>query len=217
MKKIILLIAIIIGLISCEKAEEKPSKAYYNFDETDRLNIPDYTLGQVLIYKNQDGEEIKFKVSKLDFQEKKIYGVGMGFFGEYAAEYFFYDKMDIEFMDDSGYTFACRYSEWPINEKLAKEDLYTKLESKMIIDIYQFPYWNEIESSGYPNSVIWVDLSKLKSTLNINGKTYNNVFKINSKDNLPYSQKRNVNVIYYLEGNGIIGFDDLNNKAWRLQ
>ncbi len=217
MKRIIVLFAAVVGLIACEKAEEKPSKAYYNFDETDRLNIPDYSIGQVLIYKNQDGEEIKFKVNKLNYVEKKIYGVGMGFFGPYAAEYFFYDKMDIEFMDDSCYTFSYRYSEWPINEELAKEDLYTKLESRMISDIYGFPYWNEKDPSGYTNSVILVDISKQKSTLNINGKVYDNVLKIVSKDNVPYSQKRNVHIIYYSVGVGIIGFDDLNNKQWRLQ
>ncbi len=215
MKKQLFLLVVIISMASCEKQKVPPGKAYYNFENADRIRIPNYTEGQVLSYKNENGQQITFTVTNFDFSEKKIYGVGMGFFGPYAAEYFFYDELEIGFRDDSGYTFSTSYRKWPLDVELAKEELFTKHESDLFIQIENFPYWNE-RDKNYPSLYILVNLSHQKVTLTINGKSYNNVLKIVSKDIFPLSEKRNVNILYYYDGLGIIGFDDLNNNHWRL-
>ena len=88
----------------------------------------------------------------------------------------------------------------------------------MYNQIYNFPYWNQKDGNNSPQySIPLIDPSVQKVTLYINGKWYSNVLKIVSKNNEPFSEQRKVNVIYYVDGIGIIGFDDLDNNQWRLQ
>lgn len=53
--------------------------------------------------------------------------------------------------------------------------------------------------------------------MNNNGTQYKNVIVLSSDNKTPINSIKNVNVIYYDEEQGIIGFDDLNNKHWRLE
>lgn len=219
MKINLALLFVFIFMVGCEKIEQSPSKskAYYNFESNDQIRIPDYSNGQVLIYKNENGQQIQFKVTSVNFSEKEIHGVGMGFFGPYASEYFFYDMLNVGFRSDSGEVYSISYLKWPIDEELAKEDSYVKRESDLIVGISHFPYWNKLSASGYPEYNIPVNSSYLKVTLTINEKTYYNVLRIFSGNYSPLSEKQNVNVLYYLDGIGIIGFDDLEKNHWRLQ
>src|SRR5690606_156243 len=105
-----LILAVIFSLLSCKKHLQVPEEeAYYNFDATDRARIPDHVVGQELLYKNENGGQITFTVSRFDLSEKVLYGEGMGFFSSYAAEYFYYDRLNIEYTDDSGYAYNVSY------------------------------------------------------------------------------------------------------------
>jgi hypothetical protein len=54
----------------------------------------------------------------------------------------------------------------------------------------------------------------------INGVNYENVIVIKSNSDTPRiissSTDRNVNIVYYDIIKGIVGFDDLDNKQWRI-
>jgi len=214
-----LILVLIFSLLSCKKHPRvSEEEAYYNFDATDHARIPDHVVGQELLYKNENGGQITFTVSSFDLSEKVLYGEGMGFFSSYAAEYFYYDRLNVEYTDDSGYAYNVSYQKWPVNLESAKADPYKKQASTLLIQISFFPYWNEADEYGYPVSYLPVNASYGQiAILTINGKTYDGVLKIVSNSNVPFSEKRNVNVIYYYEGIGIIGFDDLDNNHWRLQ
>lgn len=218
MRKQFLLIFAIISLISCDESDvPNYSKVYYNFDESDLLRIPNYTVGQSLLYKNEIGGEILFKVSSIDLPKKNLYAVGMGFFTTYAQSFFYYDSMEIFFEGDSTDQYVLSYKKWPNNVDLATEDPYKKIESDISIKISYFPYWNELNAFGYQENQIYVGSSNQKVSLTINGKLFDNVVKIVSNNNEQITENKNINIIYYCDGIGIIGFDDLDNNEWRLQ
>ncbi len=218
MKNKLFLIVLLAVLTACEKQEEPKEKAYYNMEDADWARIPNLPVGSSLIYKNEKGASIRFTISNYYLDQKKLYAEGMGFFEPYAKEYFYYDILDIEYTDDSSNTYSLKFTKWPKDEELAKTDLTKKFESVLYSQIYNFPYWNQKDGFNSPQFYIPLsDPSIQKVTIYFNGKWYNNVLKIISKDNEPFSEQRKVNVIYYTDGLGIIGFDDLDNNHWRLQ
>lgn len=61
--------------------------AYYKFDNTDIHRLLDYNPNQILTYKNELGEERKFRVSGVtdNFYHQEV--DGMGFYTTYAASF----------------------------------------------------------------------------------------------------------------------------------
>jgi len=54
--------------------------------------------------------------------------------------------------------------------------------------------------------------------MTFNGKTFKNVLVLSSNNDSIIEQPlcKDVNILYYDETQGIIGFDDLNGNEWRL-
>ena len=221
MKKIIYLLSITIFISSCNNfgdlfGDDNNSIAYYNFKDSDFDRLLDYNINDSLIFVNQFNEKRKFVVINSN-KNKRRYSVGMGFFGGGAANYFYYDEKEIEIesLDSIHLCFDIRFSRWPINTEVAKDDYYKEFPSKLNGYLKYFPYWN-----GEDSYLDIVNNKIGKTSINIFGKNYTNVLIFESgidqiiKGN---NYDRNVNVIYYDEQYGIIGFDDLNDKKWRLK
>ena len=86
---------IAVTFISCSKEEKEiDDVAYYKFTAEDVNQIPEFTLNQKVVYKNQFGETLNFTVTSLS-EDKVLYTVGMGFLSPYAASYFYYDRKQI--------------------------------------------------------------------------------------------------------------------------
>lgn len=226
MKKSILKTSLfLVFLISCnipDEVEESNKIAYYNFKSTDLDKLLPYTENQQLIFKNQMGDERIFQVKRVSKYFKNSYTVGMGFFTSYAAKYFDYDKKNIFFHNELAGEFEINFIRWPNNTELAESNIYYEYPSSFSAYIDSFPYWNGLSNENVPSSYIKIDYSLIKTTMAINGTIYNDVLKFVSNNNasLPSSNPncpKNVNVIYYDAKKGIIGFDDLDNKNWRLQ
>ena len=95
MKKIILLFVIILNL-SCsnDKAEVGNGLPYFKFSQVDSDKFINSTeVGKILIYKNQNNAELKFKVLK-NKTEKQLESRPDLVYGTY--KYFNYDEQRIE-------------------------------------------------------------------------------------------------------------------------
>jgi hypothetical protein len=215
MKKAFLFSTILLLIITSCYKEKKI--AYYRFTSVDNQRILSYTEGQVLKFMNQSNDERDFTIRSISVSLKQRYNVGMGFFSPEAASYFYYDSKHIGFIDSKmEQCFSINFVRWPLDDELAKKDIYTEYPSRLSAAIQYMSFWN----GGDAN----IDYEQRKIEMIVAGKTYKNVFVLMSGNNsiieylLPdgTTQIRDVNVIYYDEVEGIIGFDDLNGNEWRL-
>ncbi|MBP6455442.1 MAG: hypothetical protein KA275_01830 [Chitinophagaceae bacterium] len=202
----------IILIFSCEKKKINTPKieAYYKFEASDESMLLNYTPNQLILFKNEIGTELYFQYIKSEFDLKQLYGAGWGFFGGKGG-YFYYDTKTIWYrtLPDSN-VFIINFTKWPLDIESAKSDKYFQFPSELEIHISYFPFWNETSNS------IGVTGYNLTS-LTINGVFYTNVKKMISTNNVISVGMKNVNVIYYKDNIGIIGFDDLENHKWRIQ
>jgi hypothetical protein len=218
MKKVFLFTTIIIlasFFLSCSEEEE----AYYRFSSQDNKRLLPYTEGQVLKFYNQNNEERTFTIRAVSIWKKEQYAVGMGFFTSSAAYYFYYDKKEIYFVDSKIVVLPVPshiyFKRWPLNTELAKQNTYTEYPSKFSGVISHFS-WN--------GDYLSIDYEQKKIEMFVNERTYKNVFVLNSGNDtiIKFIRAngdilyRDVNVFYYDEMEGIIGFDDLNGNKWRL-
>jgi hypothetical protein len=206
----LLLAGILLVCMACKERE-----TYYQFTSEDNQRLLPYTVGQVLKFTNQNNEERVMSISAIErFKESEKTG-GMGLY----TTRFFYDKKDIVLFDSTmGRSFTIHFYRSPIDYNLAMEDNYTKYPSEFYGNIAFFQSWNGNDR------YISINYGQRKVEMTVNRKTYKNVFLIasgvdtivrrdNGIGNIIY---RDVNVMYYDEIEGIIGFDDLNNNEWRL-
>lgn len=100
MKKLILLIVIIVNLnCSNNKSEVADGLPYFRFLQVDNDKFINATeVGKILIYKNQNNAELKFKVLK-NKTEKQLESRGTFVVGSY--KYFYYDEQRIQLGDIS--------------------------------------------------------------------------------------------------------------------
>ena len=207
MKKIFLFSTIIIFASFILSCSEETKEAYYRFTSQDNKRLLSYSEGQVLKFYNQNNEERTFTIGGIS-TIKNQYTVGMGFFTSASSYYFYYDSKSINLFDSKmEQLFRIYFQRWPLNTDLAKENKYTEYPSKFSGTI-SWRFWN--------GDYLSVDYEQIKIEMSVNGKTYKNVFVLNSGNDSIIDVYRDVNVIYYDETEGIIGFDDLNGNEWRL-
>jgi hypothetical protein len=223
MKKTSFLFTIVILallFLSCKKEKEV---YYYCFTPLDYQKLLPYTEGQVLNFLNQNNEKRTFSVSTVNTEFKSLLTLGMGFFGD--SEYFYYDHKGIGIIDSkSGHSFNINFQRYPLDYELAKEDIYAEYPSEFYGAIQYMRFWNGIDEERGLESSVSIDYEQNKIEMNVNGKTYKNVFVLTSGNDsiieYPWPDGtilyKDVNVIYYDEIEGIIGFDDLNGNEWRL-
>jgi hypothetical protein len=159
-----------------------------------------------LIFRNSENEEIKFQLVKSTLG-KKVFKKpisGLGF-----KKCFFYDEQEIQFRvsknENSKLTFNLK--KFPDLNSGHNGKLIIYENSKFITTI-DFPIWNG------KNSFV-IDYQKPISTMVINERMYNNVFILES-ENSETIETNTINRIYFDIKKGIIGFDDLNERGWRL-
>ena len=143
------LLLFIFFITGCKK--DSDSVAYYEFMDIDINRLLNYSLNQVITFKNELGEERKFRVSRVTnkFTQQEV--EGMGIFTTYAASYFYYDRKEIHFekypVTNAG--FSISFTRFPIDVKLAKTNITQKYPSEFRASITAFPYWNGNTSSSY--------------------------------------------------------------------
>jgi len=218
MKKLILLLVIVINL-SCsrENAEVGDGLPYFKFLQADNDKFINSTeVGKILIYRNQNNAELKFKVLK-NKTEKQL--ESRGDFVNGSTKYFYYDEQRIEMQSTlfADGDFCCNSSfylslkRWP--KVYQTNPIVISPDSKFITNIGLVPFETGIQS-------VFLDYSEILQNLIINGITYNKVRKIEITPNPfpnPNWQLPSLKNIYFDQNKGVIGFDDLQNNEWRLQ
>lgn len=219
MKTKLFILTVSLALFSCKEAEQKDVDIlpYYQFESAELQKIPAYTDNQQLVFANDSGTQLVLIHESTEVEAKKVYGEGMGFLGPYAAEYFYYDTRVMKFKRESDMNTMClSFTKWPIDLDSAKKG-YVKQPSKLMIEMSKFPYWNGLNQ--YNNPEIFIDLKDYteRVSLTIAGKTYTDVLKMTSNNDKKIDDVKSANVIYYKDGIGILGFDDLQGNHWRLK
>jgi hypothetical protein len=202
--------------MTCKKEIPKEI-AYYQFTSEDNQRLLPYTEGQVLKFRNQNNEERTMSISAVEKFKEIVRTGGMGLY----TTRFFYDKKDIVVFDSTmGRFFTICFSRYPLDFDLAKEDGYTKYPSKFHGSMHFFPFWNGFEGGI---SRLYIEYEQRKIEMTINEKTYKDVFVIASGNNSIIEFKprdriyyMDVDIVYYDEIEGIIGFNDLNDNKWKL-
>jgi hypothetical protein len=211
--------------ISCHKNIEQDTKPYYQFTENDKsklLKLP--SLNSTLIYKNQNSEEIKFYVEEVS-SGKSVYATG-SFWGSYVSVNFYYDKQELTMnYIRTGYIWTDSkivLEKFPVNSNYNLQNPITG--EPTFVGYMSFPLWNGFNNGDTFNQTINLDFSIPVTAMTINGKAYDKVRILRSNNTKPLEPNnvlpvlpRNVNTIYYDQTYGIIGFDDLDEKRWRLQ
>ena len=208
---------IAITVISCSKQEKEVDEvAYYKFTAEDVNQIPEFTLNQKIVYKNQFGETINFTVTSLS-KDKVLYTVGMGFLSPYAASYFYYDRKQIILSPDNDNAYpllplSYDFWRWPDDLDSAKANYKTLLESSLIGRIALFEKFDNSRWIYYNEYCIII-------TLEINGIEFNNVkvFESTNQNGNTDDSNLNIKTIYYTDKNGVIGFDETSGTIWRKQ
>lgn len=223
MKKLITLITITIFLNSCtdfglDENTSIDNRAYYQFSPTEQSSIPTFTKDQHITFKNQKHDTITYIMYRHHNNIKKLYAVGMGFLSTYADEYYYYDNVKYDFYNANGTgQFNLNFTKSPDDWELAKSNKTILQASSFHATINNFPGWNGLDNNGDRTGLIEIFKHKAsKGYLNINGKSYYDVFFIRSNNTSTYDSSQ-VNTIYYKEQLGILGFDDLKGNKWRIK
>ena len=211
---LLLMLSISLACMTCEKPPKFQEKAYYQFTSLDNQRLLPYTEGQVLKFMSQNNEERYFTIYSVNTQIKTQYSVGMSISG-LEAGYFYYDSKEIGLIDSETKWFKIYFNRFPLDVQLAKHDDYTEYPSRFYSCINYFSPWNGMNEYGRYDGCVSIHYEQEKIEMTFNGKTYKNVFVFNSGNN-SIIHERNINIIYYDEIEGIIGFDDLNGNKWRL-
>ncbi|MDR3048020.1 MAG: hypothetical protein LBU51_10520 [Bacteroidales bacterium] len=194
--KILLFFAAVLLFGACNK-----DPVTYRFEKEDEAKLlPHYTVGKILTFRNELGEERKFEVSK---SEKKIMqdwvNVGMG--GVSDHYYFFYEIKNILLLDIFlQEEFGIHFKQYPIDQEKARKNIHRKYESHL--------------KGGIDD--VFFDFEKKYVSRNVNGVNYNEVIELHGTDFSPLFLFHNVNVLYYDIYHGIIEFQDMNNHHWEL-
>ncbi len=218
MKKLILLFVVIVNF-SCskDKVADGDGLLYFPFLQVDNDKFINSTeVGKMLIFKNQNNDELKFKVLN-NKTGKQLESRGTFVVGSY--KYFYYDEQRIEMQSTllADGDFCCSSSfylslkRWP--KRYKTNPTLISQDSKFITNIGLTPFSTGVQS-------VFLDYSEPLINVTINGITYNKVIKIEITPNLfpnPNWQLPSLKNLYFEQNKGIIGFDDINNNEWRLQ
>ena len=219
--KIIILIFVLLLQFCCTKEENSvPSdgKPYYKFtqDERNKL-ISQLNVNNEIIYKNQDNTLLKFKIYSSKIEKKSE--TSNGFLG-YSTTYFHYDEQKVMmFIEGTSLNSEINILKYPVGSNYGTQ--FPIVGTTKFYGYFTFPLWNGYYENDTYNKFISIDFNIPTTTMTFNGKTYNKVLVLNSDKTVILEPTNvyplNVNMIYYDYNFGIIGFDDLNGKIWRIQ
>ncbi len=226
MKNIILysLVLIQFFLTNCSKNEPRgDGLPYYEFTQEERNKlIIKPKIGDEIIYRNQNDEIIKFKV--YTSERGKTTEQRGTFVSDYVNKYFHYDHQQISMRYLERYEYTdCKITirKYPVDSNYSIQP--PVIGTPKFYGYFEFPLWNGYYGTNKFDNTIFIYFDN-PITMSFNGKTFTKVliFESNKTEILDAGNElplytKNVNKIYYDYNYGIIGFDDLNGKMWRIQ
>lgn len=223
-KKLGFLICIVASAMSysCEKNEESPQIAYYQFTQEDVARLPDYKEKQKMKFVDQNGDTAYLQITRFIKNIHSLYTEGMGFFSPYAASYFYYDSWEMEISGickGKGFAHYLQYSRSPEDWEAAKKEIYKTFPSRFRGSM-DFGLWNKKTPDNLYLERLIFPFGEPTTSLNIGAKPYTQVYKFDSQTettwDTAHQQLPLVNHVFYDLKSGIIGYDDLDHQEWRL-
>ena len=204
MKKIITLLFISVAIISCSLDLEDDTP-FYKFSNSDYEFIPTVyeEVGKVFEFENQLGSET-IHLSVLDYHIEEASGGGISFTQSYTENYKYqrlWITIDLDNLSDGG-----------CGENVISFSIFKNKDDSV---------WDKITFPTSPNpcsgSLLWFK-SPFEDfdVLAIDNRTFRKVKVINTENAFSFYDNSEIKKIYYDMKNGIIGFDDLDGKEWRL-
>lgn len=207
--KTVFVFSMIFMVISCSKTEAfRDEREHYMFENEDLDKLLSYELNQIITYRNQEGDEKKYQLTFITEDYKTSHTVGGTFSGGLASVKYYYDQKEIHLIDiNSTNCPVIQLKKWPIFHQ--SQNGFVFAGAKLFGRVMDFQLWNGSQD-------VYIDFEGVEKEMFVNGITYNNVLTIESNVHTIVGTVRNVHKIYYDTKNGIIGFDDLDGKEWRL-
>jgi len=220
LKKLSGCVLLMCGLAACS-LNKADGGTYYKFAGNDYNYIINYkyTPDQVIVYENQFGEQLHFKVISNTLEKRGQYSSDFESFtgGGSSLDYYYDNKtIQLEIVENQS-----RY--------LYNLVIYNFSKSLNIFkNGIQFPLWNVQSSTFYdeidrPFNIDLMPFNRIaKTQMTVNGHLFLKVVTINSDSvaltNSGYggSLQSHVNKVYYDFDFGIIAFDDLDGKKWKV-
>jgi len=209
MKKISFLILTLL-MFSCTQDDARTFSndiyPYYKFSTSEEnYRLLHLTLNKEIEFKNQNDEIIKFKVVSNELRKlENSSGTFSG--GSILNNYYDAQIIKLRSVTDS-------FEEATLEFKIYKFD-----NEKVNVSFY-FYKWNINSSSQYMQSFN-LNLAPTQQMM-INSVNYANTLEVNSISLVSIQSNngylRNVNKLFYDQRNGLVGFNDLEGKEWRLQ
>ncbi|MCU0350913.1 MAG: hypothetical protein MUF43_08830 [Flavobacterium sp.] len=209
MKKISFLILTLL-MFSCTQDDARTFSndiyPYYKFSTSEEnYRLLHLTLNKEIEFKNQNDEIIKFKVVSNELRKlENSSGTFSG--GSILNNYYDAQIIKLRSVTDS-------FEEATLEFKIYKFD-----NEKVNVSFY-FYKWNINSSSQYMQSFN-LNLAPTQQMM-INSVNYANTLEVNSNSLVSIQSNngylRNVNKLFYDQRNGLVGFNDLEGKEWRLQ
>lgn len=195
MKNVVLLIVLFL-LSSCRISEDN-FHAYYKFSQDDQNKLLNHlTVGKNIVYNNQDGETVSYQVKSVDLSTANIPESPM-----FADKYLHEEHKAIRMESSDLKTISYKFEKRPVDYNQAYSNVPNTISSFVFATVY---------FSLFSSSKV-VDLNSTKTSLNVNGATYDQVIAVQTGD-----ANSAVDVVYYDVQAGVVGFDDKNGKQWRL-
>jgi len=220
------LLFVVLAPISCIIKPQTRLQAYYEFRDDDLNKIMQLELHQEIIFTNNVGETIIFKVEKAteDYKKQVVNGGG-SFLGvpiPYSYHFYFDEEIALITSDTENYYMGYRFRRFPKDRNQAIIEDYTELPSEFLGFYYLYNWNGEEKWNGFgagDSGAISIDYEATTIEITFNSKTYSNVYVIESGNPEPAIDGviiRKVNIIYYDLYKGIIGFDETDGTEWRL-
>ncbi|MCB0458636.1 MAG: hypothetical protein R2821_01465 [Flavobacteriaceae bacterium] len=178
--------------------------SYYKFTKSDYKYIPTVykNEGKIFTYRNKDGDEVKIKSLYYTFLQKE-YESGYGFGQPGIGDSFYYDELWIE-LELINFSIECNKIYIHIRKTFEK-NLST------IISIPEYDGFFCL-SGGFNFTSPYGNLQEI----NFDRQSYDKVVVINTEEFFTLHNDSKSKSIYYDFKQGIIGFDDLDGKEWRI-
>lgn len=223
MKKYIILIAVIIcglNFNSCSKEDNINRTPYYRFDSNDQKNMVsyNYTPNQVIVYENQLGNKMHFRVTANTTKKYGDYSSGTfsGGGGGILESYYDAKIIRLEVVENEANFIAEQVSY-----------IFSKNENNFKSAL-KFPIWNVSNSyiMDEGDRPFDIDLRPFnddqKIEITINGNIFKEVIMVESGSDVAAPNAfgallpNNINQLYYDFNFGIIQFSDIDGDIWKV-
>jgi hypothetical protein len=208
----------ILFISGCETENNYDRYPHYQFNNDDEKLIINYnyTTDQIITYRNQFNEELNFKVISNE-RKKSRYFVGATFSGGGTLRNYYDSKIiRMEILENQNYE-----DNGLINYVFSKNS--DNLKNGVNFPMWNIPDFTFIDEIQNPTNIIITDFNnQAKTQMTINNHLFENVVIIESGSDDEYLNSsygtiiKNVNMILYDYDFGVIQFNDIEGKEWKL-